>query len=188
MTDRDLFLEHTIDYFGPHAERTGEIESQLPIFIQWDFIFRPSQDPKLKQLEAEAFRPVQQWFRNLGLPVVRLSENIWQDMNDIPDEAKVPDEVTNVLLERFQRLDDQQKGACFTLYCCGSDRTHWAASQALVEGGITPKEFAQVLVSAEITPDKLSGYMSKTDWKEAVYEFEQLAYDALEFSDEENPS
>jgi hypothetical protein len=73
----------------------------------------------------------------------------------------------------------------FTLYCCGSDRTHWTAAQALLEGGITPKEFALVLASAEITAAKLAGEMSKADWKEALREFEDLAYDALDFADEE---
>jgi hypothetical protein len=54
-----------------------------------------------------------------------------------------------------------------------------------LEGGITPKEFALVLASAEITAAKLAGQMSKTDWKEALREFEDLAYDALDFADEE---
>lgn len=185
MTDRDLFLEHTIDYFGPHAERKGEIESQLPTFIQWDFVFRPSQSPQLKQLEAEAFRPVQQWFRNQGWPVLRLPENIWESVESIPEEARVPEEVVQNLLTRFEQMDDQRKGAVFTLFCCGSDRTHWTAAQALLEGGITPKEFALVLASAEITAAKLAGQMSKSDWKEALREFEDLAYDALDFADEE---
>lgn len=181
--DKELFLEHYTDYFTPDAPKAGEIEQQIPTLIQWDFAFRPDSDGPGRQPQLEAFRLVWNWLKSEGLKAGELPVNGYAALEDIPENEKVPAETVAWIAQTFDNLTPLEKGAVFTLYCCVSGGQHFAASLALLKGGITPDEFAHILAAVDFTTDKLTGEITKQDWKEALAEFKGKALEAYQFAE-----